>query len=124
MAVTTISGNVVRDPQLRFTQSGDAVASFTVAHTKRKFDKATSTWVDDGDTLWVEVTAWKALGEGAAETLRQGSKVIVSGELRQRNWLDKEGNKRVTIGLDATDVGVSVRAARKSAPVQSEDAPW
>ena len=124
MAVTTISGNVVRDPQLRFTQSGDAVASFTVAHTKRKFDKATSTWVDDGDTLWVEVTAWKALGEGAAETLRQGSKVIVSGELRQRNWLDKEGNKRVTIGLDATDVGVSVRAAKKSAPVQSEDAPW
>ena len=79
--------------------------------------------VSDGDTLWVEVTAWKALGEGAAESLRQGSKVIVTGELRQRNWLDKEGNKRVTIGLDATDVGVSVRAS-KSAPVQSEDAPW
>lgn len=123
MAITTVSGNVVRDPQLRFTQSGDAVASFTVAHTKRKFDKSTSTWVDDGDTLFVEVTAWKALGEGAAESLRQGSKVIVSGELRQRNWEDKNGNKRVTIGLDASDVGVSVRAA-KSAPVQSEDAPW
>lgn len=123
MATVTVSGNVVRDPQLRFTQSGDAVASFTVAHTKRKFDKATSTWVDDGDTLFVEVTAWKALGEGAAESLRQGSKVIVSGELRQRNWEDKNGNKRVTIGLDATDVGVSVRAS-KSAPVQSEDAPW
>ena len=123
MAITTVSGNVVRDPQLRFTQSGDAVASFTVAHTKRKFDKASNTWKDDGDTLWVEVTAWKALGEGASESLRQGSKVIVTGELRQRNWLDKEGNKRVTIGLDATDVGVSVRAS-KSAPVQSEDAPW
>lgn len=123
MAVTTVSGNAARDPQLRFTQSGDAVVSFTVAHTKRKSDTRSNTWKDDGDTLWVEVTAWKALGEGAAESLRQGSKVIVTGELRQRNWLDKEGNKRVTIGLDATDVGVSVRAS-KSAPVQSEDAPW
>jgi len=112
VAVLTISGNVVRDPQLRFTQSGDAVASFTVAYTRRKYDKDTKTWVDDGDTLFIDVTAWKGLAEGSAEALRQGSKVVVTGELRQRNW-EKDGQKRSSFDLIASDVGVSVRGKKE-----------
>lgn len=111
MAVVTISGNVVRDPQLRFTQSGDAVVSFTVAYTKRKFNRESNSWQDDGDALFLDVTAWKALAEGAAEGLRQGSKVVVTGELRQRNW-EKDGQKRSSVELVASDVGVSVRGKK------------
>lgn len=107
----TISGNVVRDPQLRFTQSGDAVVSFTVAYTKRKFNRESNSWQDDGDALFLDVTAWKALAEGAAEGLRQGSKVVVTGELRQRNW-EKDGQKRSSVELVASDVGVSVRGKK------------
>lgn len=122
MAVLTISGNVVRDPQLRFTQSGDAVASFTVAYTRRKYDKDTKTWVDDGDTLFIDVTAWKGLAEGSAEALRQGSKVVVTGELRQRNW-EKDGQKRSSFDLIASDVGVSVRG-KKAETQQNPAVDW
>lgn len=122
MAVLTISGNVVRDPQLWFTQSGDAVASFTVAYTRRKYDKDTKTWVDDGDTLFIDVTAWKGLAEGSAEALRQGSKVVVTGELRQRNW-EKDGQKRSSFDLIASDVGVSVRG-KKAETQQNPAVDW
>jgi len=122
VAVLTISGNVVRDPQLRFTQSGDAVASFTVAYTRRKYDKDTKTWVDDGDTLFIDVTAWKGLAEGSAEALRQGSKVVVTGELRQRNW-EKDGQKRSSFDLIASDVGVSVRG-KKAETQQNPAVDW
>lgn len=110
-AVMTISGRLTADPQLRFIQSGDAVASFTVAHSKRKFDKATNTWSDDGDPLFMNVSAWKQLGEGAADMLHKGDAVIVTGEVRQRNW-EKDGVKRTSVELVAKEVGLSVRAKK------------
>lgn len=115
MASVTISGRLTADPQLRFIPSGDAVASFTVAYSKRKFDKATNTWADDGEPLFLNVTAWRQLGEGAAEQLKKGDAVIVNGTLRQRSW-EKDGQKRSTIECVADEVGISVRA-RKSASV-------
>lgn len=118
----TVVGRLVADPQLRFTQSGAAVASFTVAHTKRKFDKHSNKWVDDGDTLFLDVSVWNQLAEGCAEGLSKGSPVVVTGELRQRNWEDKQGQKRVSYSVDASDVGLSVRA--KAQPKQQEEAPW
>lgn len=111
-AVMTISGRLTADPQLRFIPSGDAVASFTVAHSKRKFDKQTNTWSDDGDPLFMNVSAWKQLGEGAADMLHKGDAVIVTGEVRQRNW-EKDGVKRTSVELVAKEVGLSVRAKRQ-----------
>lgn len=123
---TTISGRLTSDPTLRFIPSGDAVASFTVAHSKRKYDKATNTWSDDGEPLFLNVTAWRNLGEGAADQLKKGDPVIVSGELRQRNW-EKDGQKRSVIELIADEVGLSVRARKPVAAVtaaQQADLPW
>ena len=111
-ATMTISGRLTADPQLRFIPSGDAVASFTVAHSKRKFDKQTNTWSDDGDPLFMNVSAWKQLGEGAADMLKKGDAVIVTGEVRQRNW-EKDGQKRTSVELVAKEVGLSVRAKRQ-----------
>jgi single-strand DNA-binding protein len=125
-AVATISGNVTADPQLRFIPSGDAVANFTVAHTKRKFDKNTNTWSDDGEPLYLNVTAWKALGEGAAETLKRGDPVTVTGELQQRSW-EKDGQKHTRIELIAKEIGLSVRprsSGRKEVSQPAQEIAW
>lgn len=119
-AVATISGRLTAVPQLRFIPSGDAVASFTVAHSRRKFDKATNTWSDDGEPLFLNVTAWKQLGEGAAEKLEKGDFVTVTGELQQRSW-EKDGQKHTRIELIAKEIGLTVRArnsVRKEEPTQ------
>lgn len=119
-AVATISGRLTAVPQLRFIPSGDAVASFTVAHSRRKFDKATNTWSDDGEPLFLNVTAWKQLGEGAAEKLEKGDFVTVTGELQQRSW-EKDGQKHTRIELVAKEIGLTVRArnsVRKEEPTQ------
>lgn len=118
-AVMTISGRLTADPQLRFTPGGDAVASFSVAHSERKLDKATNTWSDSGDPLFVNVSAWKQLGEGAAETLRKGDSVIVTGKVVQKNW-EKDGVKRSSIELVAKEIGLSVRARKAAAPQMAE----
>lgn len=117
-----ISGLIVRDPELRFTPSGNAVASFTVAYNDRRFDKATNTWSNDGDTLFLPVEAWKQLAEGAAESLTKGTPVIVSGKLKQQDW-EKDGNKKSRVFVVAEEISTSVRAKRGAAPVQ-EAAPW
>jgi len=118
MAYVTISGRLTADPQLRFIPSGDAVASFSVAYSKRKFDKATNTWGDDGEPLFLNCTAWRQLGEGAADTLKKGDAVIVYGTLRQRSW-EKDGQRQTRIELVADEIGLSVKA-RKSAPQLQE----
>lgn len=118
----TISGRLTADPVLRYTPSGTAVASFTVAHSERKFDKATNQWVDEGDTLFLNVDCWKALAEGATESLVKGDPVTVTGKLRQENW-EKNGEKKSRVKLVADEVATSVRAKRAAAPQQVES-PW
>lgn len=120
MAQVTIVGRLASDPQLRFIPSGDAVASFTVAHSRRKFDKATNTWSDDGDALFLDVVAWRQLGEGVADQLVKGAAVVVTGELQQRNW-EKDGQKRSKVELVASEVGLSVRARKSQEPQQAVD---
>lgn len=125
-AIITISGRLTAEPTLRFSQSGNAVASFTVAHTERKYDKSTNQWVDDGDTLFLDVTAFSGLGEGAAETLKKGDMVTVTGKLRQRNW-EKDGQKRVNIYVLADQIGSSVRARKGAGSAVSQqpaELPW
>lgn len=112
-ASMSISGRLTADPQLRFTPNGDAVASFTVAHSRRKYDKSTGQWVDDGETLFMPVTAWRLLAEGAADQLRKGDAVVVVGTVKQNNW-EKDGQKHSRVELVAEDIGSSVRARKRA----------
>ncbi|SER57103.1 single-stranded DNA-binding protein, partial [Lentzea flaviverrucosa] len=89
----TVVGNLTADPELRFTQSGAAVASFTVASTPRTFDKKSGEW-KDGEALFLRCNVWRQVAENVAESLTRGSRVLVSGRLRQRSFDTKEGEKR------------------------------
>src|SRR5918997_3322957 len=95
----TVGGNLTADPDLRFTQSGAAVASFTVASTPLTFDKASGEW-KDGEALFLRCNVWRQVAENVAESLTRGSRVLVSGRLRQRSFETKEGEKRTVIELE------------------------
>jgi single-strand DNA-binding protein len=106
----TIVGNLTDDPELRFTSNGVAVANFTVANTSRILDRDTGQW-RDGEPLFLRCTAWRQSAENAGETLTKGSRVIVTGRLRQRSYDTGEGDKRTVIELDVDELGASVRYA-------------
>ncbi|HEX6341906.1 single-stranded DNA-binding protein [Umezawaea sp.] len=106
----TVVGNLTADPELRFTQSGAAVASFTVASTPRTFDKASGEW-KDGDALFLRCNVWRQVAENVAESLTRGSRVLVSGRLRQRSFETKEGEKRTVVELEVDEIGPSLRYA-------------
>lgn len=106
----TIVGNLTSDPELRFTQSGAAVASFTVASTPRTFDRQSGEW-KDGEALFLRCNVWRQVAENVAESLARGSRVLVSGRLRQRSFETKEGEKRTVVELDVDEIGPSLRYA-------------
>src|SRR6202046_288409 len=106
----TIAGNLVEDPELRFTPAGQPVAKFRVASTPRYLDKTTNEW-KDGDSLFLTCNVWRQAAENAAETLRRGMRVIVSGRLRQRAYETKEGEKRTVYEVEVDEVGPSLRNA-------------
>ena len=106
----SIIGNLTADPELRFTQSGVAVASFTIASTPRKFNRQTNEW-EDGEALFMRCSIWRDAAENVAESLEKGSRVIASGNLKQRSFTDREGNNRTSIELDVDEVGPSLKYA-------------
>ncbi len=106
----TVVGNLTNDPELRFTPSGAAVASFTVASSTRVLDKQTNEW-KDGDTVFMRCSAWRQYAENVAESLQRGMRVIVSGRLKQRSYETKEGEKRTVVELEVDDVGPALRYA-------------
>ena len=106
----TVVGNLTDDPDLRFTPSGAAVANFTVASTPRFFDKQTNEW-KDGDALFLRCSIWRQAAENVAESLHRGTRVIVSGRLRQRSYETREGEKRTVFELDVDEVGPSLKYA-------------
>ena len=108
--VITVVGNLTNDPELRFTPSGAAVASFTVASTPRTLDKATNEW-KDGDALFLRCSIWRQAAENVAETLQRGMRVVVQGRLKQRSFETKEGEKRTVVELDVDEVGPSLKYA-------------
>ena len=108
--VITIVGNLTNDPELRFTPSGAAVASFTVASTPRTFDRQTNEW-KDAETLFMRCSAWRDMAENVAESLTRGARVIVQGRLTQRSFETKEGEKRTVVEMQVDEVGPSLRRA-------------
>lgn len=107
--LTTVIGNVVADPELRFTPSGAAVANFRVASTPRTFDRITNEW-KDGDTLFLSVSVWRQQAENVAESIRRGDRVIVYGRLGQRQF-EKDGERKSSYEIQAEDVGPALKNA-------------
>ena len=106
----TIAGNLVDDPELRFTPAGQPVARFRVASTPRFRDNASGEW-KDGDSLFLTCNVWRQAAENVAESLQRGMRVIVSGRLRQRSYETKEGEKRTVYEVEVDEVGPSLRNA-------------
>ena len=106
----TVVGNLVDDPELRFTPAGQPVARFRVASTPRFRDNASGEW-KDGDSLFLTCNVWRQAAENVAESLQRGMRVIVSGRLRQRSYETKEGEKRTVYEVEVDDVGPSLRNA-------------
>ncbi|GAA0916712.1 single-stranded DNA-binding protein [Nonomuraea longicatena] len=108
--VITIVGNLVDDPELRFTPTGQAVARFRVASTPRFMDRQTNEW-KDGESLFLTCNVWRQAAENAAESLQRGMRVIVQGRLKQRSYETKEGEKRTVYEVEVDEVGPSLRNA-------------
>lgn len=103
----TVVGNLTSDPELKFLQSGNAVANFTVASTPRSFNRETQQW-EDGEALFLRCSVWRQLAENVAESLSKGMRVIVQGNLKQRSYQTKEGEKRTSCELEVQEVGPSL----------------
>ena len=106
----TVVGNLTADPELRFTPSGAAVASFTVASTPRTFDKQSNEW-KDGEALFMRCSIWRQAAENVAESLQRGMRVVVTGRLQQRSFETREGEKRTVIEMQVDEVGPSLKYA-------------
>ncbi|MDU0348307.1 single-stranded DNA-binding protein [Actinomyces sp. MRS3W] len=108
--VITLIGNLVSDPELRFTPSGAAVASFTIASTPRSFNRQSGQW-EDGETLFMRSSCWRELAENVAESLTKGTRVIATGRLRQRSYTTRDGQDRTVVELQVDEIGPSLRYA-------------
>lgn len=106
----TIVGNLTAAPELRYSQNGLAVVSMTIASTPRFFDKQTNEW-KDGDTLFLRASAWREFAEHIAGSLDKGTRVIAQGNLQQREYEDRDGNKRSTVELKVEAIGPDLRNA-------------
>lgn len=125
----TVVGNLVADPRLTSTPNGQPVASFRLASTPRRFDRAAGEW-RDGATLFVNVTCWRGLAENVATSLKKGQAAIVIGRLSVRPYESKEGEKRQSVDIDAMAAGpdlsrvVTVVKRAERGVVPSSVDPW
>lgn len=108
--VITVVGNLVDDPELRFTPSGAAVANFRIASTPRTFDRQTNEW-KDGDALFLTCSVWRQAAENVAESLQRGMRVVVQGRLKSRTYETREGEKRTVFEIEVEEVGPSLKYA-------------
>jgi single-strand DNA-binding protein len=108
--VITLVGNLVDDPELRFTPSGAAVANFRVASTPRTYDRQSGEW-KDGESLFISCSVWRQAAENVAESLQRGMRVIVHGRLKSRSYETRDGEKRTVFEIDVDEVGPSLRNA-------------
>ena len=108
--VITVVGNLTADPELRFTPSGAAVASFTIASTPRNFDRNSNEW-KDGEALFLRCSIWRQAAENVAESLQRGMRVVAQGRLKQRSYETREGEKRTVVEMEVEEVGPSLKYA-------------
>jgi len=106
---TTITGNLTREPEIRYTRDGQATTQFGVAVNRRWQDRSTQEWQES--TSFFDVVCWRDLAEHAALTLTKGMRVVVTGRLEQRSWETEEGEHRTKVEITAEEVGPSLRFA-------------
>jgi len=106
----TVVGNLVDDPELRFTPSGAAVANFRIASTPRTFNRQTNDW-EDGEALFLSCSVWRQAAENVAESLQRGMRVVVQGRLKARTYDTREGEKRTVFEIEVEEVGPSLKFA-------------
>lgn len=106
----TMAGTLTADPELKFLPSGIAVANFTVATNDRRFDKTSNEWVD-GSATFLRCTIWRQAAEHVGESLSKGTRVLLTGTLRQREWTTEDGQKRYAFEVDVTEIGPSLKWA-------------
>lgn len=106
----TVVGNLVDDPELRFTPSGAAVANFRIASTPRTFNRQTNDW-EDGEALFLSCSVWRQAAENVAESLQRGMRVVVQGRLKARTYETREGEKRTVFEIEVEEVGPSLKFA-------------
>jgi single-strand DNA-binding protein len=104
-----VVGNITRDPELRFTPTGQATATFGLAVNRRWQNRQTQEWEEA--TSFFDVVCWREMAENAAESLSRGSRVIVTGRLEQRSWETQDGDKRSKVEIVADEIGPSLRWA-------------
>jgi single-strand DNA-binding protein len=109
----TIVGNCTRDPELRFTNSGMAVANFGVATNYRKMNRQTNDWEEEEPTFY-DVSCFQQFAENVAESITKGTRVVVTGRVRMRSWEGSDGEKRSRLEILADEVGPSLRWATAS----------
>lgn len=105
----TVAGNITRDPELRFTPSGQAVATFGLAVNRRWQNRQTNDWEEA--TSFFDITCWGQMAENVSESLPKGARVLVTGRLEQRSWENQEGERRSKVEIIADEVGPSLRWA-------------
>jgi single-strand DNA-binding protein len=120
--VVTLVGNLVDDPELRYTSSGQAMARFRVASTPQRFDRESRQW-RDGESLFLTCTVWRQVAEHVAESLERGMRVIVQGRLRQRSYEADNGDRRTVYELEVDEVGPSLRNAKLVVAKAAKTAP-
>ncbi|MEU6141451.1 single-stranded DNA-binding protein [Streptomyces sp. NPDC047081] len=125
----TIIGNLTADPEVKVTESGQALARFTVASTPRMFDRESNQW-KDGSSTFFRCAAWRALAEHVADSLTKGSRVVLSGRIRQHDWKTPEGDNRSMLAVEVDEIGASLRfttvtinGKRDNGGASSDD-PW
>src|SRR5674476_864726 len=111
--VITVVGNLTSDPELRYTETGLAVANFTIASTPKVFDRQANEW-KDGDALFLRASVWREFAEHVAGSLTKGARVVATGRLKQRSYETKEGEKRTSMELEIDEIGPSLRYATAS----------
>ena len=119
----TVVGNVVADPELRFTSTGAAVATFRVASTPRRYDSQSGQWVD-GEALFLTCNVWRQVAENIAETLTKGMRVIVTGRLRSRSYDTQNGDRRTVMELEVDEVGPSQQRSSQQQQQPPANDPW
>ncbi|MER6556215.1 single-stranded DNA-binding protein [Streptomyces sp. NPDC001027] len=126
----TVIGNLTADPELKFTEGGAALARFTVAATPRTFDRDSNQW-KDGTSTFFRCAAWRALAEHVAESLTKGSRVVLSGRIRQHDWKTPEGENRSMLAVEVDEIGASLRfttvtvnGKRPARPAPAGDDAW
>lgn len=126
----TLVGNIVAEPELRFTPAGAAVCNFRVASTPRTFNKTTNQW-EDGEAMFLTCNVWRQAAENAAASLAKGMRVIVQGRLKARTFQNREGENRTVFEIDVDEVGPSLtfataqvdRSTREGGTQQANPAP-